>query len=342
MRLGSLSILFVLALTAGCGSGNGTNSTSSNGSSSSGSSNSSSSSSTPASNELTVTVNGSLCSASTSSDYPNKPCVSVTVCTPGTTTCQTIDDILLDTGSYGLRIFSSSLTGVTLNQVYSPSGGALAECIEFGDGSSLWGPVMMARVILGNEDPVEIPIQVINAGFGTPTNCGTPDATPVKAGYHGVLGVGLLTQDCGTDCRDLANNGMYYSVSGTGTVASVAPLASQVINPVAALSADNNGVVVQLPSVATAGAASATGSLLLGIGTRTNNTPSSVTMYPANQSSAEFLTTYGGTSYSGFLDTGSNSLFFPATSSLAVLFHSRLFRLVLPFIDPESVGYQRG
>jgi len=320
-----------MALVAGCGSGGGTNGTSGASSTGSGNNNSSSGSSgstgtgstgtgssPTASNVLAVTVNGSLCSSSTSSDYPNKPCVSVTVCTPGTSTCQTIDDILLDTGSYGLRIFSSALTGVTLTQVSSPSGGALTECVEFGDGSSLWGPVMTASVILGNEDPVEMPIQVVNAGFGTPTHCGTPSTTPDNAGYNGILGVGLFAQDCGTDCRDFTNNGMYYSVAGTGTVATVAPLASQVVNPVAELSSDNNGVLVQLPSVATAGATSATGSLILGIGTRTNNTPSSATAYPANPSIAtpDFQTTYGGTSYSGFLDTGSNSLFFPATSSL--------------------------
>ena len=56
---------------------------------------------------LPITVNGSLCSINS---YINKPCVSVTVCTPGTSTCQTIDDILLDTGSFGLRIFKQVLT----------------------------------------------------------------------------------------------------------------------------------------------------------------------------------------------------------------------------------------
>src|SRR3569832_1654003 len=40
----------------------------------------------------------------------NQPCVSVTVCLPTTTQCQTISDILLDTGSVGLRIFRSVLT----------------------------------------------------------------------------------------------------------------------------------------------------------------------------------------------------------------------------------------
>jgi len=40
----------------------------------------------------------------------NTPCTSVTVCIPGTQSCQTIDNILVDTGSYGLRIFSQALT----------------------------------------------------------------------------------------------------------------------------------------------------------------------------------------------------------------------------------------
>src|SRR5471030_982150 len=35
---------------------------------------------------------------------------SVTVCVPGTTTCQTIDHIEVDTGSFGLRILSEALT----------------------------------------------------------------------------------------------------------------------------------------------------------------------------------------------------------------------------------------
>src|SRR5512143_2176186 len=63
----------------------------------------------PGNNVLSITVNGSLCSAGTSNGYFNKPCVSITVCTPGSTTaCQTVNDILLDTGSYGLRIFAQA------------------------------------------------------------------------------------------------------------------------------------------------------------------------------------------------------------------------------------------
>ncbi len=55
-----------------------------------------------AANVMPVTVDGALCSPGS---YLNKACVSVTVCNPDLSVCQTVNDILLDTGSYGLRVF---------------------------------------------------------------------------------------------------------------------------------------------------------------------------------------------------------------------------------------------
>jgi hypothetical protein len=92
-------------------------------------------------------------------------------------------------------------------------------------------------------------------------------------------------------------------------------LASQVINPVAALPRDNNGVIVQLPTVPGGVASSVSGSLILGIGTQSNNVPSGVTAYGADQA-AEFTTTFSGTQYVSLLDTGSNGLFFPSPSTI--------------------------
>ena len=163
------------------------------------------------SNVMAITVNGSLCS---NNSYVNKPCVSVTVCTPGTSTCQTIDDILLDTGSYGLRIFKQALN-VSLTQVTSGSG-SIAECIQYGDGSSDWGPVQIASVILGNEPAVQVPIQVIDSTFGNvPIACQNADKSPTDAGFNGILGVGFFAQDCGQDCSNSADNGMYYTCNGS-------------------------------------------------------------------------------------------------------------------------------
>src|SRR5664280_1240945 len=271
---------------------------------------------TPMDNVLAVTVNGSLCS---SNSYPNKPCISVTVCSPGTSTCQTIDDILLDTGSSGLRIFKSLLTSVSLTQVASGSG-SLTECIQYADGSADWGPVQTADVILGGEAAVRVPIQIIDSTFGTvPKSCGTPDTTPEAAGLNGILGVGLFTEDCGSGCVSIINNGYYYSCSGSTCTATKAPISDQVQNPVSHLPIDNNGVIVQLPSVSLGGTTSVNGILILGIGTQSNNKPSGVTMYPADPTYGEFTTVFNGRTYSdSFIDSGSNALFFNKSSVSAL------------------------
>ena len=270
-------------------------------------------------NVIPITVNGSLCS---SNSYPNKPCVSVTICSPGSTDCLTINDILLDTGSYGLRIFKSLLTGLSLTQVASGSG-SLTECIQYADGSADWGPVQIADVVLGNESAVRVPIQVIDSTFGTvPRSCGTLDSNPSAAGFNGIMGVGLLNQDCGSQCTSVANNGMYYSCNGSKCSATTVTLSNQVKNPVSLLPLDNNGIVVQLPVVPLGGVNSVDGDLIIGIGTRSNNVPSVVTTYPADPNPANLLTTYGdfitifdnnttNNSFNeSFIDSGSNGLFF--------------------------------
>lgn len=268
-------------------------------------------------NVLSITVNGSLCS---NNSYPNKPCVSVTICTPGTLNCQTINDLLLDTGDSGLRIFKQALN-IPLTQVVVDSR-SLAECVQFGDGSSEWGPIQKASVILGNEPAILVPVQVVDSTFGTvPSSCGIPLAQPpyqdpAQAGYNGSLGVGLFAQDCGSACLNSAHNGQYYSCSGSNCNGTTVPLSSQVQNPVALLPQDNNGVIVQLPSVPLGGSPSVNGSLVLGIGTRANNLPSGVTAYAVDDQYGEFTTTFEGSSLTGsFIDTGSNGLFFSSKTS---------------------------
>jgi len=86
-------------------------------------------------------------------------------------------------------------------------------------------------------------------------------------------------------------------------------LAAQVENPVALLPVDHNGLALELPSVASGGALSAEGQLVLGIGTRANNAAAGVTTYPVD-GTGEFTTTLAGATYGAFLDTGSNGLFF--------------------------------
>ena len=291
-------------------------------------------------NVLSLTVNGSTCDPTTN-PYINQPCVSVTVCsTSGASNCETINGILLDTGSFGLRIFKQKLGSVSLTQVASGSG-SLAEVVEYADGSSDWGPVQLANVILGHESAVEVPIQVIDSTFAGVTSfpsnpavgqlcnrtdfgnlyywtgstwskLATPDTTPSGTGFNGILGVGPFVQDCGSTCANFSNNGMYYTCTGSKCTGTTVPLSNQASNPVA-LTADSNGLIVQLPSVAAGGAPSVTGSLVLGIGTESNNSPSGVITYTLD-SSGDFVTTFNSITYTSFIDTGSNGLFFPSPS----------------------------
>jgi hypothetical protein len=313
-----LAILILFALIAGCGSGGSTTYSGKGGSGSVGGSGGSgggsgvvSSPTITGSNVLPITVNGSLC---LSSSYLNEPCVSVTICNPNApTSCQTINGILLDTGSYGLRIFNQALT-ISLKQVASGTG-SLAECAFFGSGA-YWGPVQMADVYLGGEPKVSVPIQIFNSSYATvPGACSSllsPYQSPSTAYFNGILGVGVLVYD----------SQAYFSCTGSSCTATTAALTDQVQNPVVSLPTDSNGLMVQLPSITSGGATAANGNLVLGIGTQTNNVPSGVTAYPANLS-AEFITTVTGTTHayrSSFIDSGSNGLFFnPISASQASL-----------------------
>lgn len=308
-----LTFLLFVVLMAGCGGGGGSSTTPTNSGGGGSSGGSGSNGTTP--NVLAITVNDP--------SYPNKPTVSVTVCTPGTSNCQTIDNILLDTGSYGLRIFKQTLLNVSLTVGSVP----LVECVPYADGSGDWGPVKTADVVLGGETASNVPIQVIDATYfasAIPVACQSPNVvsleqSPSSAGYNGILGVGLFANDCGQGCTSSANNGIYFTCSGSSCVGTAVPLTSQVQNPVALLAQDNNGVIVQLPSVPLGGVQSVTGHLILGIGTQSNNSPSGVTAYPAD-SIGEFTTVFNGATLSNsFIDSGSNGLFFNAPASLLPL-----------------------
>ena len=251
--------------------------------------------------------------------YVNEPCVTVTICVPGTSTCQTIPNVLLDTGSYGLRLFSSVVT-IPLVQETDPanSSHSVAECVAYADGSGQWGPVKKADIVLSGEKASAIPIQIVDSTYpGVPSNCTNLDSSPSATGFNGILGVGLFVQDCGPGCESVANNGIYYSCAGATCSGMTISVASQVANPVAFFAADNNGVILELPAISDAGALTLNGSLVFGIGTQSDNSPSAAAARFAADGYGNFKTTFSGTSYSGFIDSGSNGLYFPSSSITA-------------------------
>ena len=244
----------------------------------------------------------------------NVPFVSVTLCTPGTKTCQTIDHVLLDTGSYGLRIIAPGVLdpALALPAVTGPGGNPVGECAPFVS-FVLWGSVHLADVKIAGETAHALPVQLAtDAAFaGAPSGCNATPATVAALGANGVLGVGLFDRDCGAPCTTQANNGNYYECTSTSCIGTLMPLASQVANPVAAFAADNNGIALTMPAVPQGGASTLTGTLTFGIDTQANNRiDPSATVYAAD-SNGNFTTTYKNVQLStSFLDSGSNGLFF--------------------------------
>jgi len=311
------AVLFALLVSA-CGGGGG-------GSGGSGGSNASTSSSagpavtnsTPApqalaANAVRVTVDSGV------SNVPNMPFVSLTICAPGTTQCQTIDHVLVDTGSWGVRVFASQLpASMALPQEKDASGNLVAECMQFFNGFT-WGAVKLADLQIAGEKAASLPIQVIDPNYASvPSDCasvGVARNTPAMLQANGILGIGVFKHDCGANCVTQALPGTYYgcSGSGSGTACTSIPLAEalQVANPVPYFATDNNGSLLSLPTV-TGGAQSVAGQLVFGIGTQGNNTLGGAQVIGVSPSSGTFTTVHNGRTYSrSILDSGSTGLFF--------------------------------
>lgn len=266
----------------------------------------------------------------------NQPFVSVTVCNPTNNSCQTIDHIEVDTGSSGLRLLQNVLT-ISLPQS-NINGNPLDECLVFLDGF-VWGPVSTATITVGGESASNVPVQVIipsGTSPAPPNSCSSQTTGPNEGdsvsafGANGIIGVGLFQNDCGQycvvdgqGCTGSSNSPcVYYSCPSSGCTGTNLPIAQQIPNPVTTFATDNNGVLIQLPSVPDGGSSPIggpylTGSLIFGIGTETNNGLGSANVYAVPDSGSDagdFTTIYNGNSIPGFVDSGSNGFFFGDSS----------------------------
>jgi Protein of unknown function (DUF3443) len=243
---------------------------------------------------------------------------SITVCATGTSNCTVVNDVLVDTGSTGLRIFGSQLSGLGISPNEN-NGSEVGECAFFGAGNT-WGAVATVDVQIAGEPKITIPIQVmddIDAFAPAPHDCtstGTLESSPNQVGFNGLLGLGQTTNDVPnifTEYFDCSNNGDCGTLENPSN-------GNIVLNPVSSLPVDNNGVVVSLPSVAADGAETVDGFIYFGIGTASNNQPGTVKVYRANtninsDNYLDITTVYKGKSGPGFFDTGSNGFFFNST-----------------------------
>jgi hypothetical protein len=253
--------------------------------------------------------------AGPANEYLNGAFTTVTVCVPGQSACQTIDGILVDTGSTGLRVLASKLT-LTLPQQNDPSGAPVVECAAFVDGFT-WGPVQSADVKMAGEQAASVPIQVIGApAFSSiPPACasnGAAEQTVDALGANGILGVAVFKQDCGFGCAQpgASNPGLYYACPAGGCRVIAEPLAQQLQNPVVLFATDNNGVMIQLPSVPSGGLPTTSGMIVFGIGTQADNALGTAKVLSLD-GDGNFSTIYGGqTIASTYIDSGTNGNFF--------------------------------
>jgi len=269
----------------------------------------------------------------------NVPYVSVSVCVPGSASaCVTLDHVFLDTGSIGLRIFRSSVAALALPAITLPADGASAtpagagaECYPFVLGA-VWGALARADVHIGGETAAALPVQLIDDSTppanAVPAECATAANgqlmdTPAALQANGILGVGMLALDCGSSCvvgNYASGYTLYYScgsTAGSACVPAAVPAALQVGNPVAFFPVDNNGSIIVLPALPQLGAVQASGRLVFGIGTQSNNqlAPSARVLYvdpdPASPTYLYLSTTVGAITYpDSYIDSGSNALFF--------------------------------
>lgn len=341
MLRAGLAAIMIVAL-AGCGGGGGgAGGGGTSGGSSSSASSSTSSGATTLTNFTTVTIDAGPAALNVGANgytATNSPYVTITVCAPGSTSnCQTIDHVLLDTGSTGLRLEAAVLTPALLAALTpetDPAGNPVGECYEFVE-NYVFGSVRIGDFSIGGESVAAMPMQVIGdtaTGLATvPATCsatgGQNMTTVQQLGANGIIGVGLAATDCATTCTTTTGGStggvMYYDCppSGCSTIIARNAVTSapfeQLPNPVAAFPVDNNGTVLTLPAVPALSARPVIGTITFGIGTQTNNTLGNATVLETDRYG--FITAnYNNQSLiNSFLDSGSNFYYFVDTSLTA-------------------------
>jgi hypothetical protein len=279
------------------------------------------------SNTVPIVVDQSMASV-------NQPAVTITLCppsAPNASQCVTIKNMLIDTGSVGVRVTSSALTDALKSQLLTQVGATddkignapIVQCSMFASGFT-WGPIKRADVTIGSKKASNLPIQVIgDGGYTVPSDCisrGGPNlgsllGTQGTRTFNGIVGIGHSVRDIATASQSLIPATYYYCSSTNSCTTTRVPLAKQVMNPVAAFSTNNNGTVIRLPALSAGGQASVTGQLVFGVGTQQNNAlPTNPTIVQVDNNGF-FTTQYQGRAMiNSAIDSGTNGYAFSDTT----------------------------
>lgn len=244
--LGLLSIIII-----SCSSGSGGNATS-----------------TP--NQVPISIGSGL-----NGDGINTMYISLTVCANNSgTNCQTVDNIILDTGSFGVKINKSALPEsfvLSLPRVTTNAGNEVYACNTFGSGY-VFADEHYAVLNLAGTMTSNVILQAIE---NSPT-AEIPDSCTAKGpfddfanfGANGIIGINPAITLGNSSLLLYKNiNGIYEPL--TNAEESGLPVLNQ--NPLPSLATNNNGFVVSIPPVSQNTNTNVNGTLILGINTENNN-----------------------------------------------------------------------
>ncbi|WP_233859164.1 DUF3443 family protein [Paraburkholderia sp. HD33-4] len=216
----------------------------------------------------------------------NTPTMTVTVCQPGTSNCANIDNVVIDTGSVGLRLWQSALPSSLNLPQESYNGFALADCVTYVVGSG-WGPMVTADVKISGETAASVPVHIINNAYaGGSATCNTYGVLPTL--YNGIMGIGNELSD-GDTLSVCTGNSCVRDQDLTNSL--------KAANPVVRFAHDNNGYILSFQN------ANTSGTLTFGLGTETNNPVTGVKFIPG-YSQQMLVASINGVHASVMFDTG--------------------------------------
>ncbi|HEY0748469.1 MAG TPA: DUF3443 family protein, partial [Steroidobacteraceae bacterium] len=207
--------------------------------------------------------------------------------------------------------------------------------------------VALADVTLAGESALKVPVQIMDdtgSGAPPPATCGANGSlinTVSGFGANGVLGLGVLIQDCGQSCVAPATPlPFYYGCTAAGVCnAENVALTGQVANVAAMFTADNNGILVNLPNLVNAnGDAVVQGELIFGLSTQSDNLmPAAGLTVLGADGSGHFTATYNGsgTALPALIDSGTDAYAFD-DPAMAVCSAGAFIGYYCPAVPPQS------
>lgn len=259
----------------------------------------------------------------------------IRVCSPGSiTNCLSIDHVLLDTGSTGLRIINSNaIDALRLpRMLYNES--LVNECTSFPRGY-VWGSINYADVYWAHEIAPKITLQIIaNTTAPVPSSCldfspPNPIHTVSELRANAIMGIGNMVYDKESDVLGIESSGAgYYSCSNNSCSHINIPDTSQVSNIIAQFKDKTvtNGYLIQLPEVLESYTDILKGQIVFGLNTKSNNQISTQAKIFRAMPLGYITTIYANQVKFGLFDSGTNSIKVTSnTDPVIPVIHGELF-----------------